>query len=85
MIIFIGMWLIELEWSTCECAREMISILFMNVFIIECHSALEGMCFRGNRFGYLFGSRIEIPNGSGSFSSFWILKGIDFILYSSMM
>jgi hypothetical protein len=43
------------------------------------------MCFRGNGFGYLFGCRIEIPNGSGSFTGFWILKGIDFILYSSIM
>jgi len=76
MIIFIGMWLIELEWSTCERAWEMISILFMNVFIIKCHLALEGMCFGGNRFGYLSWCRIEIPDGSRSFTGFWILKGI---------
>lgn len=59
----------------------MISILFMNVFVVECHLALKGVCFCGNGFGYLSGCGIEIPEGSGSFASFWILKGIDFVLY----
>ena len=85
MIIFIGLWLIEFEWSTCERAWELISILFINVFVVECHSTLKGVCFCGNCFWYLPWCGIEIPDGQGSFASFWILKGIDFILYSFIM